>query len=192
MLIMAQIKALLDEYGIIYEAVKSLPDDKHKIQLLEALAELEDNSCHSSRSFPKTRLHRVTGYKKVIYRADINKISGWRIHLQYNKETGFLVLFQCSADPRMTHHSFASYPSPSHPLHSFFFIYQSSLLPLPPSTPAFKFKPTLFFFFCLFFFFFFLLFLLSFRVFFFFLFFLVFLFWLFTLLFKDHFLKFWR
>jgi len=89
---MAQIKALLDEYGIINEAVKSLPDDEHKVQLLEALAELEDNLCHSSRSFPKTRLHRVTGYKKAIYRADINKISGWRIHLQYNKKTGYLHL----------------------------------------------------------------------------------------------------
>lgn len=89
---MAQIKALLDEYGVIHEAVKSLPDDDHKVQLLESLAELEDNACHKSRSFPKTRLHRVTGYKKAIYRADINKISGWRIHLQYNKETGYLHL----------------------------------------------------------------------------------------------------
>jgi hypothetical protein len=25
----------------------------------------------------------VTGIKQAIYRADINKISGWRIHLQY-------------------------------------------------------------------------------------------------------------
>ena len=89
---MAQIKALLDEYGIIHEAVKSLPDDEHRVQFLEALAELEDNSCHSTRSFPKTRLHRVKGYKKAIYRADINKVSGWRIHLQYSRETGFLHL----------------------------------------------------------------------------------------------------
>lgn len=89
---MAQIKALLDEYGIIFEAVKLLPDEKHKLQLLEALAELEDNSCHCSHSFPKTRLHRIKGYKKAVYRADIDKISGWRIHLQYNKVTGFLHL----------------------------------------------------------------------------------------------------
>ena len=89
---MAQIKALLDEYGIIYNAVKSLPDDRHKLQLLESLAELEDNKCHSSRNFPKTRLHRVAGYKKLIYRADIDKISGWRIHLQYDKKTGYLHL----------------------------------------------------------------------------------------------------
>ncbi len=89
---MAQIKALLDEYGIINEGVKILPDDKHKMQLLETLAELEDNSCHRKNSFPKTRLHRVKGYKKAIYRAYINKISGWRIHLQYNKKTGYLLL----------------------------------------------------------------------------------------------------
>ena len=89
---MAQTKQLLDEYGIIYEANKNLPDDKHKIQLVEALAELEDNNCHIHRSFPKTRLHKVTGIKQAIYRADIDKISGWRIHLQYNKETSQLHL----------------------------------------------------------------------------------------------------
>jgi hypothetical protein len=49
----------------------------------EALAELEDNECHRTRSFPKTRLHRVSGVKQTVYRADINKVSGWRIHLQY-------------------------------------------------------------------------------------------------------------
>mgnify|MGYP005854549647 CR=1 FL=1 len=80
---MAQIKVLLDEYGIIHEAVKTLPDDKHKVQMLDALGELEDNQCHAIQTFPKTRLHRVKGYKKAIYRADIDKISGWRIHLQY-------------------------------------------------------------------------------------------------------------
>ena len=84
---MAEIKVLLDEYGIIYQANKSLPDDKHKVQLVEALAELEDNTCHKSRKFPVTRLHRVRGYKKAVYRADVNKISGWRLHLQYDKAT---------------------------------------------------------------------------------------------------------
>jgi hypothetical protein len=39
---LAEIKALLDEYGIIHEAMKILPDDKLKVALLEALAELED------------------------------------------------------------------------------------------------------------------------------------------------------
>jgi hypothetical protein len=79
---MAQIKPLLDEYGVIHEAMKILPDEL-KIDFLEALAELEDNECHRTRTFPKTRLHKVTGIKQAIYRADINKISGWRIHLQY-------------------------------------------------------------------------------------------------------------
>ena len=89
---MAQIKQLIDEYGIIYQANKSLPDDQHRLQLVEALAELEDNECHTNRSFPKTRLHKVTGIKQAVYRADIDKISGWRIHLQYDKENKSLRL----------------------------------------------------------------------------------------------------
>jgi hypothetical protein len=80
---MAEIKPMLDEYGIIHEALKKLPDQKLKVAFMEALAELEDNACHKTRSFPKTRLHRVSGIKQTIYRADINKVSGWRIHLQY-------------------------------------------------------------------------------------------------------------
>lgn len=79
---MTQVKPLFDEYGVIYEAIKILPDDL-KLDFLEALAELEDNECHRTRSFPKTRLHKVKGIKQAIYRADIDKISGWRIHLQY-------------------------------------------------------------------------------------------------------------
>lgn len=81
---------MLDEFGIIYEALRLLPDDKLKLAFLESLAELEDNECHRRRSFPKTRLHRVNGVKQAIYRADITKISGWRIHLQY--EDGQIVL----------------------------------------------------------------------------------------------------
>jgi hypothetical protein len=54
-----------------------------KLDFLEALAELEDNECHRTRKFPKTRLHKVRGVKLNIYRADVNKISGWRIHVQY-------------------------------------------------------------------------------------------------------------
>ena len=86
---MAVRKPLLDEFGIIHEAVKKLPDDL-KLEFLEAIAELEDNECHRRRSFPKTRLHRVRGVKQAIYRADINKISGWRLHLQY--EDGNVIL----------------------------------------------------------------------------------------------------
>lgn len=82
---MAQIKALLDEYGVIYDASKKLPDNKHKLAFLEALAELENNECHRTRTFPRTRLHRIRKMKQSIYRADILKISGWRIHLQYSE-----------------------------------------------------------------------------------------------------------
>ncbi len=80
---MAKTLTLHDEYGIIYEAMKTLPSDRLKISFIEALAELEDAECHRTRQFPKTRLHKVKGIKQVVYRADIDKISGWRIHLQY-------------------------------------------------------------------------------------------------------------
>jgi hypothetical protein len=80
---MAEIKPLLDEYGIIHEANKILPDDLHRMKFLESLAELEDNLAHKTRTFPKTRLHKVEGIKQKIYRADIDKISGWRVHVQY-------------------------------------------------------------------------------------------------------------
>ncbi|NES22738.1 MAG: hypothetical protein F6K41_28420 [Symploca sp. SIO3E6] len=80
---MAQTLTLCDEYGIIYQAMNILPDDELKIGFLEALSELEDNECHRTRKFPKTRLHKVKGVKQAIYRADIDKVSGWRIHVQY-------------------------------------------------------------------------------------------------------------
>ena len=75
---MAQTITLCDKYGIIYEAMKILPNDELKLSFLEALAELEDRECHRTRQFPKTRLHKVKGVKQAIYRADIDKISGWR------------------------------------------------------------------------------------------------------------------
>ena len=80
---MAAIKVLMDEYGIIHEAVKILPSNQLKIKFLEALAELEDNNAHKIRQFPKTRLHKVSFIKQIVYRADVDKISGWRIHVQY-------------------------------------------------------------------------------------------------------------
>jgi hypothetical protein len=87
---MAEIKQLFDEFGIIYEGDRILPEDL-KLDFLSALAELENNECHKTRTFPKTRLHKVKGVQQAIYRADIDKISGWRIHLQYHKN-GYLVL----------------------------------------------------------------------------------------------------
>ncbi|HEY5327081.1 MAG TPA: hypothetical protein VIJ27_08775 [Mucilaginibacter sp.] len=80
---MAEIKTLPDEFGVIFEANKNLPSADLKIKFIEALAELEDNTAHKTRQFPKTRLHKVVGVKQTIYRADIDKISGWRIHVQY-------------------------------------------------------------------------------------------------------------
>ena len=80
---MAEIKVLLDEYGVIHEACKILPTVDLKLKFLEALAELEDNNAHKTRKFIKTRLHKVIGVKQSVYRADIDKISGWRLHVQY-------------------------------------------------------------------------------------------------------------
>ena len=97
---MAEIKALLDEYGVIYDAHKLLPDTKHRLQFLEALAELENNDCHKNRHFPVTRLHKVTGVKQAIYRADIDKISGWRLHIQYSKDGVFGVGAEKAKDLR--------------------------------------------------------------------------------------------
>ncbi len=88
---MAEIKKILDEFGIIYKGNKILPSN-FKIFFLEALAELEDNECHKTRTFPTTRLHKVKGVKQAVYRADIDKISGWRIHVQYDSSNGYLIL----------------------------------------------------------------------------------------------------
>jgi hypothetical protein len=81
---MPQIKPLFDAFGVIMDAGRVLPDEQHKLGFLEALAELEDNECHRTRSFPKTRLHRVTGIKQAVYHADIDKISGSRLLVQYS------------------------------------------------------------------------------------------------------------
>lgn len=63
---MAEIKTLLDEYGVIHEANKILPSDDLKIKFLASLAELEDNTAHKTGNFPRTRLHKVTGVKQKI------------------------------------------------------------------------------------------------------------------------------
>jgi len=81
---MAEIKGLVDNHGTIYECNKKVPEE-YRIKLLEVLAELEDNECHKLRSFPKSQLHKVTGADKV-YRAYIDKISGWRLHVQYGED----------------------------------------------------------------------------------------------------------
>src|ERR1700751_4230400 len=83
---MARAKGLVDDFGVLMECDKVLPDDQHRLALLKAIAELEDNACHASRTFPKTRLHKVMGVEEPVYRADISKISGWRLHVQYSNE----------------------------------------------------------------------------------------------------------
>ena len=79
---MAQTLVLYDQFGIIYQAMKILPNEELKIGFLEALAEIEDRHCHQQKTWPKTRLHKIRGWTQPIYRADIDKISGWRIHIQ--------------------------------------------------------------------------------------------------------------
>ena len=80
---MTRVKAITDPLGVIRKAAKILPDDLHRLAFLQALAELEDNECHRTRSFPVTRLHKLAGVKEAVYRADIDKTSGWRLHCQY-------------------------------------------------------------------------------------------------------------
>lgn len=81
---MAEIKGLVDDHGTIYECNKILPEE-YKTKLIAVLAELEDNECHKSHSFPKSQLHKVIGADKV-YRAYIDKIAGWRLHVQYGED----------------------------------------------------------------------------------------------------------
>jgi len=78
-------KTLVDAFGVIREAAKILPPEL-KPSFLECLAELEDNDAHKTRNFPKTRLHRLSEFEQAIYRADVDKISGWRLHVQYGKD----------------------------------------------------------------------------------------------------------
>lgn len=86
---MTQIKQILDEFGIINQASKCLPK-KLWNDLILSLSELEDNECHRRQEFPVTRLRKLEGVKEPIYRADINKDSCWRIHLQYVDKKLFL------------------------------------------------------------------------------------------------------
>ena len=81
---MAEIKGLVDNLGVIHECNKVIPE-KFKLKLVEVLAELEDNECHKTNNFPKSELHKIEGVKKI-YRAYIDKISGWRLHIQYGDD----------------------------------------------------------------------------------------------------------
>ncbi len=78
-----RIKPLVDRFGVIREAFRILADDALRVKFLAALAELEDNEAYRTATFPVTKLHKVTGIKQAIYRAYVDKISGWRLHLQF-------------------------------------------------------------------------------------------------------------
>lgn len=82
---MTQPKGIVDDYGVLMECHKILPDDSFRIKLIAVLAELQNNESHVQRNFPASRLHKIEGVEQAIYRADIDKISGWRLHLQYDK-----------------------------------------------------------------------------------------------------------
>jgi intein/homing endonuclease len=88
---MSQVKPLIDKYGVIFKANKNLPDNEHKIKLIEVLSELEDNNNHIIKQFPKSQLHPVKGIKQTVYRAYIDKISGWRIHLLLENSNIYLI-----------------------------------------------------------------------------------------------------
>lgn len=80
------VKPLLDENGVIAKAHEILPDEL-KSDFIKALSELEDNECHKTFTFPHTELHKFQGIKNLsIYRGYINKVSGWRLHVQYGGE----------------------------------------------------------------------------------------------------------
>lgn len=81
---MAEIIGMVDDHGTIFMGNKLLPEE-YKTKFVEVLAELEDKECHAKRQFPKSHLHKVEGVKNV-YRAYIDKISGWRIHVQYGPD----------------------------------------------------------------------------------------------------------
>lgn len=81
---MAKFKGMIDDNGTIYICNKKLPDE-FKPKLIEVLAELQDQECHAKHQFPKSQLHKIEGANKV-YRAYIDKISGWRLHVQYGKD----------------------------------------------------------------------------------------------------------
>jgi len=80
----------MDEYGVFKDACDNLPEDL-RYEFLKSIKELEDNTAHKNRQYPQTRLHKIEGIKKSIYRADVTKISGWRIHVQFG-ENNFIRL----------------------------------------------------------------------------------------------------
>jgi hypothetical protein len=81
-----RIKKMADHQGVLRKAARILPPELYG-DLLRCLSELQDSECHRTRSFPYTRLHRLSAVKEPVYRADISKISGWRIHVLYGDDS---------------------------------------------------------------------------------------------------------
>ena len=83
-------KPLKDDNGTINKAYKIVPQNLQD-KLLKAIAELEDNECHRKQAFQHTNFHKLKGVKTNVYRAYIDKTSGWRLHVQYGGN-GYLEL----------------------------------------------------------------------------------------------------
>jgi hypothetical protein len=89
---MAKTREIRDPHGVVHQANRILRDKKLKLGLLDALAELEDEECFARKSFPKTRLHKVTGVKESVFRADVDQKTGWRLHVQHAPDGTHILL----------------------------------------------------------------------------------------------------
>lgn len=85
-----QVKKIRDDNGCLHQGYHIVPAEYHD-KFLKAIAELEDNDNHVRHTFPITELHKVSGTSKSVYRAYIDKVSGWRLHVQYG-DNGYLLL----------------------------------------------------------------------------------------------------
>lgn len=97
-----KIKPIRDLYGVIADAFSILPVEYHT-KFIQSLCELEDNECHKKQEFPHTRLHKVKGCKQSVFRADIDKISGWRLHLQFSKTNDISYIDLCDIIEEQDH-----------------------------------------------------------------------------------------
>lgn len=80
------IKGLVDDSGVIYDAVHSVPVEFHG-KFLCALAELEDNNNHKKNNYPLTHFEVMKGTGSYrVYRFYIDKISGWRCYAQFGND----------------------------------------------------------------------------------------------------------
>lgn len=78
-----EIKPLKDDLGVIAKAYKILPVELYN-NFLESISKLENNDNHKNRD-QQLRIHKIEGTgKENVYRADINKTKGWRIHFKYD------------------------------------------------------------------------------------------------------------